>query len=49
MREVPCLTRVVVGLTLRAKLLAYKREVKEEAFRVKIYCKKVVRWLREEL
>ena len=38
----------VVALTLRAKVLAYKREVKVKV-KVKVYCKKVLRWLREEL
>ena len=28
MWDCPCLNKVVVGLTLRARLLAYKREVK---------------------
>jgi len=38
--------KVLVALTLRARVLAYKREVE---VLIKVYCKKVLRWLREEL
>ena len=49
MGDCPCLNKVVVALMLRARLLAYKREVNIEVFRIKVYSKKVLRWLREEL
>jgi len=38
--------KVLIALTLRARVLAYKREVK---VMIKVYCRKVLRWLREEL
>ena len=43
------LNKVFVALTLRARLLAYKREVKVKLkVKVKLYCKKVLRWSRED-
>jgi len=41
------LNKVLVALTLRARMLAYKREVKVKV-KVKLYCKKVLRWSRED-
>ena len=41
----PLSYKVVVALRLRARLLAYKREVKIK----KLYCRKVLTWLHEEL
>jgi len=43
------LNKVSVALTLRARVLAYKREVKVKVkVKVKLYCKKVLRWSRED-
>jgi len=44
MSDCLCLNKIVVALTPIPGLLSYKREIK-----VKVYCKKVVRWLPEEL
>ena len=41
------LNKVLVALTLRARVLAYKRKVKVKV-KVKLYCKKVLRWSRED-
>jgi len=43
------LNKVLVALALRARVLAYKREVKVKVkVKVKLYCKKVLRWSRED-
>jgi len=43
------LNKVLVALTLRARVLAYKRKVKVKVkVKVKLYCKKVLRWSRED-
>jgi len=39
------LNKVLFALTLRARVLAYKREIK---VKVKVNCKKVLRWSRED-